>query len=377
MTELKDRLDRLARQATEGVDLLSPELMVRARHRYRVRVGLGVAGGATLAAVGCIVGVFATSSQHTTVVNVGTSPTTPPAAAQHVAPLPDTALTPPGWSPVAVGTVQVSVPSTWSVEDPSYCGGGSIQGMVFVAPHPDFGTSPQCSLAPNVISILPASSAPVPNGTSGELNSIAVTSGWSQSGSTKTEIIRALGYDLTASGPLGEQVIRTLTHSPLSVVLNSEVTTIPAGWQSITFGGMRFSVPSSWSTSRFSSWGGCPGNLGANRLILSTAETISAPGCSPPSPLAEYEAGVPAVVVGSGPKIGAVPAGANCLERNRLRICIDPPPSPGTNQPGHELSVLTAQVSVPGQANLDQIEIGLSGDGTTALNIFDSLQPAP
>jgi len=177
MTELKDRLDRLARQATEGVDLLSPELMVRARHRYRVRVGLGVAGGATLVVVGCIVGVLATSSQHATVVNVETSPTTPPAAAQHVAPLPDTAVTPPGWSPVAVGTVQVSVPSTWSVEDPSYCGGGSIQGMVFVAPHPDFGTSPQCSLAPNVISILPASSAPVPNGTSGELNSIPVTSG--------------------------------------------------------------------------------------------------------------------------------------------------------------------------------------------------------
>jgi len=96
-----------------------------------------------------------------------------------------------------------------------------------------------------------------------------------------------------------------------------------------------------------------------------------------PPALAEYEAGVPAMVVGSGPKITAVPAGANCLERNRLRICIDPPPSPGTNQPGHELSVLTAQVSVPGQANLDQIEIGLSGDGTTALNIFDSLQPAP
>lgn len=266
MTELRDRLDRLAGQATEGVELLSPELMVRARHRHRTGVGLGVAGAAVLATVGCVLGLAATSSHHTTVVNVGTSPTTPPGA-NHLAPLPDTALTPPGWSPVAVGTVQVSVPSTWSVEDPSYCGGGPIQGMVFVAPHPGFGTSPQCALAPNVISILPSPTAPVPHGTSQELNSIAVTSGWTQSG-TRTEIIRALGYDITASGPLAEQVLHTLTYSPLSVVLNSEVTNTPAGWQSVSFGGMRFAVPPTWSISRFSWWGGCPGNLAANTFLL-------------------------------------------------------------------------------------------------------------
>lgn len=54
-----------------------------------------------------------------------------------------------------------------------------------------------------------------------------------------------------------------------------------------------------------------------------------------------------------------------------------PASQPGHQPACHELSVLPAQVSVPGQANLDQIEIGLSGEGTTALNIFGSLQPAP
>lgn len=165
---------------------------------------------------------------------------------------------------------------------------------------------------------------------------------------------------------------------PLSVVLDSQVSSTPSGWQSITFGGLQFAVPATWDISRFSWWGGCPGNLEADRLELSTAETFSAPGCPGPPSTADYLAGVSAMVVGSGPKIPAVAAGARCFDRNGLRICIDPPPNPtGGYEPGHELNILTAQVSVPGQTNLDQIEIGLSGDGTQALNIFDSLRPAP
>lgn len=375
MTELSDRLDRLARQATEGVELLPPDLMLRARRRHRTRVGLGGAGAAALAAVGSVLGLVTTSSHHPTVVNVGTSPTTS-SPVNHLAPLPDTALTPPGWSPVALGTVQVSVPSSWFVEDPGYsC--GAVPGMVFIDRQPGFGGASQCSLAPNVVSIAPSSTAAVPHAASGELNSIEVTSGWDQAGSIRTEIVRALGYDISASGPLADQVVRTLTHSPLSVVLNSQVTSTPTGWQSVTFGGIRFSVPPTWNISRFSWWGGCPGNLRPNMLELSTAETISALGCSGPPQTAGYNAGVPSMVVGSGPEIRSIETGADCLKRNGLRICIDPPPNPsGGYEPGHGLNILTAQVSVPGQAHLDQIEIGLSGDGTQALKIFESLRPA-
>jgi hypothetical protein len=82
------------------------------------------------------------------------------------------------------------------------------------------------------------------------------------------------------------------------------------------------------------------------------------------------------MVVGSGPKVDPAPSDAVCLTRNRLTICIDPPPPPtGGFAPGHQLDLLTAQVKVPGQTTLDQIEIGLSGTGVEALQIFDSMRP--
>ena len=51
---------------------------------------------------------------------VNDSPTT------YVTQLADTALTPEGWSPLGLGTIQISVPSGWFVEDPgTICGGGA------------------------------------------------------------------------------------------------------------------------------------------------------------------------------------------------------------------------------------------------------------
>jgi hypothetical protein len=55
---------------------------------------------------------------------------------------------------------------------------------------------------------------------------------------------------------------------------------------------------------------------------------------------------------------------------------VDPPPPPGGGlDPGHELNLLTAQLRVPGQTAIDQIEIGLTGTGITPLEIFDSMKP--
>jgi hypothetical protein len=74
--------------------------------------------------------------------------------------------------------------------------------------------------------------------------------------------------------------------------------------------------------------------------------------------------------------VTAAPADATCLSRHTLRICLDPPPPPvGGFSPGHELNLLTAQVRLPGQTAVDQIEIGLTGTGVTPLDIFDSLKP--
>lgn len=179
MTELKDRLDRLARQATEGVELPPLDLMVRARRRHRTRVGLGVAGAAVLAAVGTVVGFVTTLSRHTTVVNMGTSP-----------------------------------------RGSGYSCGADVPGMVYIYEQPGSGGASQCGLAPNVVSITSSSTAALPHAAPAELNSIEVTTGWTQVGSLRTEIVRALGYDISAGGPRADQVVHTLTHSPLSVVLN-------------------------------------------------------------------------------------------------------------------------------------------------------------
>jgi hypothetical protein len=82
------------------------------------------------------------------------------------------------------------------------------------------------------------------------------------------------------------------------------------------------------------------------------------------------------MVLGSGSQVSRAPVGAKCLRRNGLRICVDPPPSPtGGEESGIELNLLTAQISVPKQSAVDQIEIGLTGTGVTPLQIFDSMRP--
>jgi hypothetical protein len=87
-------------------------------------------------------------------------------------------------------------------------------------------------------------------------------------------------------------------------------------------------------------------------------------------------AGSPGLVIGAGPKVGAAPPDATCLTRNTLRICVDPPPPVnGGVSGGQQLNLLTAQIAVPGQTTIVQVEIGLTGSGSTPLEIFDSLRP--
>lgn len=78
----------------------------------------------------------------------------------------------------------------------------------------------------------------------------------------------------------------------------------------------------------------------------------------------------------SGPNVSAVQAGARCLTRQGLRFCIDPPPpAHGGFVPGHELDLLTAELTVPNRITRDQVEIGLASTGVTALQILDSMKP--
>src|SRR4029077_15707859 len=124
-----------------------------------------------------------------------------------------------------------------------------------------------------------------------------------------------------ARGPLATQVEQTLTHSPLSVVLNSSVSSVPSAWRQMVFGGLRFSVPAQWTVGHGTGWGGCPGNIAPNVLELNTAQNVFAPSCAPPPETAGYLAADRGMVLASGPETAPAPADATCVSRNMLRIC--------------------------------------------------------
>jgi hypothetical protein len=308
----------------------------------------------------------------------GCSAPTGPRQASPVAPRPDLALTPAGWSPVSLGSVQISVPTDWLIEDPGYTCGDGVRGIVFInrspsPPRPGTG----CPAVANSLELRTGAPKTPSASHRAVVNSIPVTEASTGTGSARTGVVLALGTEVEARGPLRARVLATLTRSPLSVVLDSTVTTVPSGWRRVVFGGLRFAVPGAWSLVRQTTWGGCPYNIEAGLLELSTAQHLSAPGCPPPPETAGYLAARAGMVLDSGPLVTAAPADSTCLSRHTLRICLDPPPPPvGGFSSGHELNLLTAQVRVPGQTAVDQIEIGLTGTGVTPLDIFDSLGPA-
>jgi hypothetical protein len=301
-----------------------------------------------------------------------TSPRGAPAA------LADVAATPRGWSPVAFEALQVSVPRAWLVQDPgaSSCGGG-VRGMIFLGQAPNLRISRGCRYPANVVSVRTATALPVPHARTMTVNGAQVEVGWSRTGSTVTRIERALGMDIRAQGPLSREVLRTVTHSPLSVVDGTGVAAAPPQWRTTTFGGLRFSVPPTWTLTRSAWWGGCPYNIQADVLLLSTATSISDPGCTPPPLTAGYEAAIPGMVIGAGPQLhSARMPDRTCRTQNQLRICVDPTPPRSGLVVGVQLNLLTALVYLPHHQRPDQIEIGLAGSGLTPLRIYDSLHPA-
>lgn len=308
----------------------------------------------------------------------GCSQSSPEPAVTHLAPLADTALTPSGWSPVGLGAVQVSVPSGWTIEDPGYTcmvAPEVMAGVIFINQAPHFPADLECSTPTNVVEMSTASGSPLRDAHSAVINSIAVSEATTASGSTSAELIRALGVEVEVSGPLSSRIVGTLTHSPLSVVLDSSVSSVPAGWQHVTFGGIQFAVPGGWTIERDDMWPGCPYNIASRVLELSTATSLFVPFCPAPPETAGYLSAHPGMVLGAGPQVSGAPAGASCLKRNDLRICVDPPPpSTGGFPVGRELNLLTAQITVPNPTTVDQIEIGLTGSGLTPLQIFDSMR---
>jgi hypothetical protein len=272
---------------------------------------------------------------------------------------------------------QISVPSSWFIEDPccTCAAARPDSGRVFMGASTQIPSSLGCGEADNVVTIRPSRSTPIPHGHAAVVNGVPVEAGWVIRGRETTYLERGLGVDVGATGPLAGTVLRTLTHSPLSVVLNSRAVRAPGTWRQVTFGGLQFAVPAKWRTSTSTDWGGCPYNLEPAVLGLSTAQTLFIPGCPAPQTTAGSDAGVPGMIVGAGPQVRDEHLGGeHCLTRNALRICIYPPPRGFAIERG--LQILTAMIYLPDQAHPDQIELGLSGSGRTPAEVFDSLKPA-
>lgn len=367
-SDVREHLARIAASVHYSVD--SPRLLAEGRRRQRRRRAALLASAGLVLAIGVTVVaslVLTGPGQHRPAVD----------RPQRLAPLTDVSATPGGWSPVAYLDGQVSVPSGWLIEDPEWVCGG--HGLVFVnepAQQPPAGMG--CDPTDNIVVIRPAAKAAVPHGHPATVNDVPVVLGSTTSGDQTTYLERGLGLDVTATGPFAQQILATLTHSPQSVVLNSTGVPAPAAWRSVTFGGLRFSVPPSWKIGRASGWPGCPYNLAPQRLALVSADAIFTPGCPAPPSTAEYNAGVPGLVVAAGKQVSADNSiGDTCMSRDSLRICVDSSPAPSdAYQSGRGLSILTALVYLPGQSRPDQIELGLYGTGLTAAQVFDSIRPA-
>jgi len=310
--------------------------------------------------------------------------------------LADVSATPPRWAALPLAGLQISVPGSWEVETPSTQVCGALVGLVHYRASPS--PSATCATTPNVVWM--SQEAPAPSGVSKsvEINGVSVTL-WNEP-SAGTEVARALGVTVTIRGPFSSEILRTITHSPRSVVLGPYVAAVPDGWRHVSYAGLSVSVPARWTPKRSASLGGCTFNLPPTVLVLSTAKSLASGTCIAPPTTATRVAARPAMVIAAGPRVdGMITARQTrtpgCLVHNRLRVCIwRLPPLPGSvaNPTGVGTSDLTAavlarfdwtsypgdlavSVFVPGHRHPVLVEFGLSGSGVTPLEIFDSMRP--
>ncbi|MGN6472098.1 MAG: hypothetical protein ACTHK4_00410 [Mycobacteriales bacterium] len=297
-------------------------------------------------------------------------------------PLADLRATPSGWSAVGFRAVQISVPDPWFIEGEGDVCGEHDPGRVYIGraaedPPPGMG----CGPAQNVVSLQAAGTAPIPGARAHTADGVRVLVATVKRNGVTTYRERALGVDMTATGPLAGQVMRTVTHSTLSVVLRSTGLPTPAGWRHVTFGGLRFAVPSNWKTDRFSNWGGigCAYNLMPDRLQLNTARRFIVSSCPAPLSDAQAGAGVLGMLIGAGPALRNTTVKVStgeCLVRSGLRICPLPEPLHGGYPDIDRAQILEAQVYRRGDSHPDFIQLGLGGSGLAAAEIFDSLAAA-
>jgi hypothetical protein len=298
----------------------------------------------------------------------------------------DTAATPPGWTPVAWNGAQISVPSSWIVQEgpPGY--EKALQTPVCALPSDTVGLGvpvtpglESCrSNARKSWAALVPMPARHPRGRAMTINGIPVSA---RARTPRTYYAPSLGVAVVVNGPLASQVIRTLTNSPRAVVLQpgpvAPIST--AGWERVSFRGLSLRVPTSDGSPMFSQLSprpGCIPLLSLNDQVLFSSDVrISGPlFCPYVPPTASLTFGS-----GTGIEVNARPARAArytglargapgpCTRMHGLRLC--PYPYPAAD-------VLSVLVSGPSLSHRLLVSIGLGGDGLTARAILESMRPS-
>jgi hypothetical protein len=321
----------------------------------RLRVLVLVTLGLTLAAC--------TSSQTN-------APTTTVPSKTRPLPVVDLSATPAEWVPIAFGDAQVSVPPTWWVLYHSFtCPGGNEPGEVLVNPVPGSPFCPRPPKMPTTVTLTIPARPPRDYGPKHVINSVTVFGETSYG--TGAYFAPSLDIELSFQGPLGNRVLHTLTRSPRNVVLApGNAPAVPSSWQTVTFAGLRFSVPARWRTYQWVDSGVCGGNgptLSGDAVWL-TKGTHPVECKQPPVlPLVRWPGNGVQVDVDLSSLLVTGSFSAHCLTLRGLSAC--PPTSPA-------YSILVLKVTV-GSLKPVYVSIGLAGNGMVARTILYSLRTSP
>jgi hypothetical protein len=189
-------------------------------------------------------------------------------------------------------------------------------------------------------------------------------------------MIPALGVTVQAEGPLARRILATITSSPRAEALApGSASPIPSSWHTVTFEGLSFAAPRSWSVRRTSEGLGignvCATALGvalSQGIVLSTDLHQQFLPC--PLELPRPQPPTDGVQIDAGTHL-ELPSGlafsTNCLDLHGLTAC--PAITPA-------YSILILRVTVPGRTEPLLVSIGLAGNGMTARTILRSLKAA-
>jgi hypothetical protein len=304
-----------------------------------------------------------------------TSTTQPPASTTQPPPAVDLSATPAGWVPVAYRKAQISVPASWYVlYDEPPCTVGHPPGELFVNPRPGTFHCPAVS-APGprtTVTFGPATDReeqpPSSYGHRRVINGVSLFP--YAAGPRSSYIVPSLGVVVTVDGVLGQRVLHTLTRSPRAVALvPGPAPAVPSNWHSLTFAGLRFSVPAAWPVQRSNQWNVCgPVTIALSESVtLDTDQTFLALPCALQMPVALTPSEGVRLDSGRQGPTGSFSPGGACLHIAGPTACPSSTP---------DYSILLLRVTVPGRTKPVFVSIGLAGNGKVARTILHSLRAA-